>query len=74
MMSDALTRAWIERGLQPDEPGVILKKRIGACLTSLKWQGVIEHASMDGEYKTWRIKDDASSARRDLPRPPKSSH
>lgn len=66
MTSVALTRVWIEhRGLQPDESTrVILTKRIGACLTSLKRQGVIEQAGMDGEYKTWRIKSAVAVARR----------
>jgi hypothetical protein len=62
MTSRSITVAWInDRKLKPDESTrVILTKRIGACLTGLKKDGVIEFAGMDGEYKTWRINPDAT--------------
>jgi hypothetical protein len=61
MTSKAITLAWIkDRGLDPDESTrVILTKRIGACITGLKRDGLVEFAGMDADYKTWRIKADA---------------
>lgn len=54
--SKQITEAWIAaRGLNADEPTyVILRKRIGACLTSLKIDGLAAQAGMIGEYKGWQ--------------------
>ncbi len=57
LTSVAITRDWIkDRGLEPDESTrVILTKRIGACITSLKGQGHIVQEGLSGEYKAWRL-------------------
>jgi len=53
--SKALTEAWIaDRGLRADEATyVILRKRLGACLTVLRADGLATNGPMEGEYKTW---------------------
>lgn len=57
MTSVEITHDWIkDRGLEPDESTrVLLTKRVGACITSLKRKGLIEQAGMNGEYKAWRL-------------------
>ena len=54
--SRQITEAWIDkRGLNADEPTfVIIRKRIGACLTKFKIQGVIVSAGIVGDYKAWK--------------------
>lgn len=64
LTSRQVTELWAEdRGLHADEATMnILRKRIGACLTSCKKQGLIEVAGMTdnhdsfGPYKLWRVK------------------
>lgn len=65
MTSKQLSKAWIEeRGMKPDEATrVILTKRIGACINTLKAKGLVESAGyskseddLRGPLKLWRIK------------------
>ena len=51
-----ITEAWIAaRGLRTDDATfVIIRKRIGACLTKLRVQGHITGV-MSGEYKAWTV-------------------
>lgn len=60
LSSRDITEAWIkDRGLSPDESTfVILRKRVGACIQTVKKEGVIEGAGSDGEYKLWRLRRD----------------
>ena len=53
--SYAITEAWTAaRGLNSDQPTfVILRKRIGACLTKLRVDGLAVEAGMIGGYKGW---------------------
>ena len=53
--SKTLTTARIEaRGLRADDATyVILRKRLGACLTNLRMDGLAPNGPMDGEFKTW---------------------
>ena len=53
--SKTLTTAWIEaRGLRADDATyVILRKRLGACLTNLRMDELASNGPMDGEFKTW---------------------
>ncbi|UTP39817.1 hypothetical protein M9M90_01180 [Phenylobacterium sp. LH3H17] len=53
--SRTITEAWIaDRGLRADEATyVILRKRVGACLTVMRTDGLTINGEMDGEYKTW---------------------
>jgi len=55
-----ITKAMIaERGLKADDGTVVmLRKRIGACLTKLKGDGVVEATTMVGEYKGWIFTQD----------------
>lgn len=55
--SRQITEAWIEaRGLNADDATfVILRKRVGACLTALQADGRVEGAGMAGDYKGWRL-------------------
>jgi len=55
--SKDITTAWlVARNLRTDDATyVIIRKRIGACLTKLKEQGLITWAGTDGEYKTWGV-------------------
>ena len=57
-----ITGAWIAaRGLRTDDATfVLLRKRVGACLTSLKASSAITGAPTSGEYKGWEL-----AARRD---------
>ncbi|MEM9233113.1 MAG: hypothetical protein AAGA69_02605 [Pseudomonadota bacterium] len=58
LSSRDITEAWIkDRGLQPDESTfVILRKRVGAAINSIKQDGMIEQAGDDGTYKLWQLK------------------
>lgn len=51
-----ITEAWITaRGLRTDDATfVIIRKRIGACLTKLRQQGLITGVDA-GEYKAWSV-------------------
>lgn len=53
--SRQITEAWIaDRGLRADEATyVILRKRLGACLTVLRADGLATNGPMAGEFKTW---------------------
>jgi hypothetical protein len=55
--SRQITEAWIaKRGLKADEATfVLIRKRIGACLTSLRAAGLASGDAMVGEYKAWRL-------------------
>ena len=55
LTSKEITSLWIEdRGLKPDESTrVILTKRIGACLTKMKNDGVIRHVDYKDGLKLW---------------------
>ena len=57
LTSRQITEAWIaDRGLNADEATfVILRKRIGACLTKFRVQGVIVSTGIEGDYKAWMI-------------------
>jgi len=48
-----------ERGLKAD-PGtvVMMRKRIGACLSKLKYDGVVRSIATDGPYKGWVLTRD----------------
>ncbi len=61
LSSRNITEAWIkDRGLQPDEATfVILRKRIGAAIQTAKQGGVVEEVGSDGEYKLWRLAQNA---------------
>ncbi len=50
-----ITEAWIkERGLRTDDATfVIIRKRIGACLTGLQADGKARGINTGGEYKGW---------------------
>ena len=52
-----ITAAWIaDRGLKADDATfVLIRKRIGACLTSLQAEGTVTGAGMVGEFKGWAI-------------------
>lgn len=52
-----ITRAMIaQRGLNADDGTVVLmRKRVGACLTKLKANGTVEEVPQAGEYKGWRL-------------------
>ncbi len=44
------------RGLEAsDETAVLLRKRVGACLNSLKHQGTIRPVPQEGLYKGWNL-------------------
>lgn len=55
--SRQITEAWIEaRGLNADDQTfVILRKRIGACLTKLRVNGVVVGSEHIGDYKGWKM-------------------
>jgi hypothetical protein len=52
-----ITRAMMEaRGLKADDQTVVLmRKRVGACLTALKGKGLVADIPQAGEYKGWQI-------------------
>ena len=52
-----VTEAWISaRGLKTDDQTrVVIRKRIGACLTKLRASGTIEAVPIAGEYKGWAL-------------------
>lgn len=54
--SRSITEAWCaERGLKTDDATfVIIRCRIGACLTAMQKQGHAQGAGMVGDYKGWR--------------------
>lgn len=64
--SEQITTAWLEaRSLRTDsQTYVVIRKRIGACLTKLKTEGVAEAPEMRGEYKGWILKGLKASAAR----------
>ncbi|UDF03498.1 hypothetical protein [Asticcacaulis sp. AND118] len=55
--SKDITTAWLEaRGLRTDdETYVVIRKRIGACLTKYRTQGIIEGCGHAGDFKAWRL-------------------
>lgn len=45
-----------ERGLRAEPSTVVLlRKRVGACLTKLQSEGVVASVHTDGPYKGWRL-------------------
>ncbi len=50
-----ITEAWIAaRGLRTDDATfVLLRKRVGACLTTLKADCVVVGQALSGDYKGW---------------------
>lgn len=52
-----ITQAWIaDRGLKADdETFVLLRKRVGACVTALKADGLVAEVPLPGDYKGWRL-------------------
>jgi hypothetical protein len=52
-----ITEAWIAaRGLRADDATyVILRKRVGSCLTALRAGQVVQQIPLAGEYKGWGI-------------------
>jgi hypothetical protein len=57
LTSRQITEAWVaDRGLKTDEATyAILRKRIGACLISLRAAGLVADVGTFGEYKVWKI-------------------
>lgn len=57
LTSAALTDRWLEeRGLRTDEQTrVVIRKRIGACLTSLRNQGLAEARDIGSGLKEWGL-------------------
>lgn len=57
LTSAALTDAWLERrGLRADEQTrVVIRKRIGACLTGLRQQGLVVGTDIGNGLKSWRV-------------------
>lgn len=55
--SKDITTAWLEaRSLRTDDATyVIIRKRIGACLTKLRTSGLVVCDEMIGEYKGWVV-------------------
>jgi hypothetical protein len=55
--SRQMTEAWIaQRGLDADpETFVLLRKRLGACLTALKARGMVREVPLPGDYKGWEL-------------------
>lgn len=55
--SKQITDAWIAaRGLRADEATfVLLRKRVGACLTALKANGAASTTPINSEYKGWML-------------------
>ena len=53
--SPDITEAWVAaRGLRTDDATfVLLRKRVGACLTTLQASGVTVGAKSQGDYKGW---------------------
>ena len=53
-----ITTSWIEeKGLQANEATyVMIRKRVGACLNTLKHSGQINPVAIPGEYKGWRLR------------------
>lgn len=53
-----ITRAMIaKRGLNADDGTVVLmRKRVGACLTALKAKGAAREVPRAGEYKGWLVR------------------
>lgn len=52
-----ITEAWIkDRGLRADDATfVIIRKRIGACLTGLQADGMAKGTGSQGDYKGWEM-------------------
>jgi hypothetical protein len=52
-----ITQAMVQaRGLKADDQTVVLmRKRVGACLTKLKGDGTVHEVPQAGEYKGWRL-------------------
>jgi hypothetical protein len=44
------------RGLKSDDATLVLiRKRVGACLTELRANGTVTEVPQPGEYKGWRL-------------------
>ena len=59
LTSIAVTEAWIaDRGLRTDHgTTVMIRKRVGACLTTLQGAGVIRGESTGGVHKLYSLND-----------------
>lgn len=57
LTSQEIADAWCKaRGLNADhETYVLIRKRVGACLNTLKRAGTINEIPMEGLYKGWQI-------------------
>lgn len=55
--SEQITTAWLKaRSLRTDtQTYVVIRKRIVACLTKPRTEGVAEAPVMVGEYKGWQL-------------------
>ena len=55
--SQTIAEAWCKaQGLEADhETYVLIRKRVGACLNSLKNAGTIDAVNLPGEFKGWQI-------------------
>ncbi len=55
--SRQITEEWLaQRGLRTDDATfVLIRKRIGACLTALKEDDLAEGVGLLGDYKAWRL-------------------
>lgn len=56
--SQEITEAWCKKqGLEAKhETYVLIRKRVGACLNSLKHAGTVDAINLPGEFKGWQIK------------------
>jgi hypothetical protein len=57
LTSRDITESWLkDRGLRTDDATfVVIRKRIGACLTKFKNEGLIVGSIGAGDYKTWTL-------------------
>lgn len=64
LTSASLTDAWLERrGLRTDEQTrLVIRKRIGACLTGLRRDGLASAKDIGSGLKSWKITDATKGA------------
>lgn len=57
LTSQQIADAWCKaRGLEADhDTYVLIRKRVGACLNTLKRSGTIKDLAIPGEYKGWQL-------------------
>ncbi|TNE42725.1 MAG: hypothetical protein EP347_00190 [Alphaproteobacteria bacterium] len=53
-----ITQSYVKsRGLKANEATlVMMRKRVGACLNTLKHNGTVEDVPLRGQYKGWRLR------------------